>query len=423
MHRRPPPLLMAMPIDVLHLAYTRFPADTRLQREIRALTASGRRVAVVVLRGDRDAAVERWHGAVVIRVPGRKTRGGVAAYLREYGEFAWRCRRLLTRHRALRRVRVVHVHTLPDFLLWAALPARRRGARLILDMHEVFPEFVAARFRTAAGWLASAIAGAIERWARRTADLTITVNEPIAELLEGRPARPDERRLVVHNTADPADFGAPRSSATAADLGRLELVYHGTLTALYGLDIAIRGVVQARAGGIAVRLTIIGEGPERHTLRRLAAATADPDTIRFEDPIPQAALRARIEACHAGVVPTSLDGMTRYSLSTKLLEYVHLGIPVLATLLPSYARYFGNDALWYWTAGASDDLARVIRDFKNASPQVRERRATLARRAIERFAWPLEAARLLQAYDDVLDQAPAQAARDAAMRSAARPSP
>ena len=185
-----------MPIDLLHLAYTHFPADTRVKREAAALRDTGRRLAVIALRGPGERAVERRDGVLVIRVPGRKSRRGLLGYLAEYAGFVWRCRRLVAGHRALARVQVVHVHTLPDFLLWAALPARHRGARLVFDMHEVFPEFTAAKFPGASGRLLAGLAWRIERWARRRADVTITVNRLIAERLAGSPIGRLERRLI-----------------------------------------------------------------------------------------------------------------------------------------------------------------------------------------------------------------------------------
>src|SRR5712691_3294899 len=175
------------PIEILHLAFSHYPADTRVKRETQALLATGRRVAVIALRGDGEHPVERCAGVVTVRVPGAKTRGGFLRYLRDYLVFVWRCRRLIASHRQLATVRVVHVHTLPDFLLWAALPARRRGARLVFDMHEIFPEFTAAKFPGALGRLLAWPARRIERWARRRADLTITVNRPIEERLADQP--------------------------------------------------------------------------------------------------------------------------------------------------------------------------------------------------------------------------------------------
>jgi len=159
-------------IEILHIAYTRFPADTRVKREVEALLATGRRVGVIALQNSGEAAVERWRDITIVRVPGRKSRGAVGAYVVEYGSFVWRCRRLVARHPAFANVRVVHVHTLPDFLLWAALPAQRRGARLVFDMHEIFPEFARSKFPGLLGRTVASIAGVIERWARRRSDLS-----------------------------------------------------------------------------------------------------------------------------------------------------------------------------------------------------------------------------------------------------------
>src|SRR5207245_286278 len=235
-------------VEIVHLAYASFPADTRVKREALAALATGRRVAVVVLRADRQLAEEESGALTVLRLPGRKSRRGPLAYLGEYAAFTWRCRRLLAHDPRFAAVRVVHVHTLPDFLVWAAAPAQRRGARLILDLHEIFPEFTASRYSGVVGRLGSALARRIALWARRRADLTITVNRPIDDLL----ARPDigrpERRLIVHNSPDPQDFGPPRPPPSPPARSTIELIYHGTLTPLYGLDVAIRGVLPVLAG-------------------------------------------------------------------------------------------------------------------------------------------------------------------------------
>ena len=410
-----------MPVDILHLAFANFPVDPRVRREVAALRDTGRRVAVIALRGESELPVERHEGVIAIRVRGRKSRGGFLTYLVEYAVFVWRCRRLVAHHRALARVRVVHVHTLPDFLLWAALPARRRGAKVVFDMHEIFPEFVAAKFRGPLGSLAARLARWIEGWARRRADLTITVNRPIDDLLAARPVggnRP-ERRLVLHNTADPADYGDTPAAAPGTGGPRLELIYHGTLAAFYGLDVAIRALARVRQDGLDARLTILGDGPERASLQRLANSLSL-DAVAFEAPIPQPALPARLSRCAAGVVPTRLDGMTRYSLSNKLLDYVHLGIPLLAARLPSYLRYFGEDMLWYFTPGDPNDLASSIRALAAAAAAERARRAQLARQATAPYDWARERERLLAAYAELLGN---RSARIPAIRSAAVPSP
>src|SRR5258708_40131175 len=409
-------------IEILHLAYTRFPADTRVKREITALQTLGRRIAVVALRIEGERAVERSTGLTIIRVPGRKSRGGVVSYLLEYVAFVWRCRRLVARHRALAHVQVVHVHTLPDFLLWAALPAQRRGARVVFDMHEIFPEFIKTKFTGILGWLTAPVALYVDRWARRRADLTITVNRPIDELLRSRPIVRPEHRLVLHNTADPADFGQTGSQSPSARSG-LDLIYHGTLTGLYGVDVAIRAVKEARDQGLRVRFTVLGDGPERGALERLVTDLQLSDAVTFEVPIVQSALPARLRRSSAGVVPTRLDGMTRYSLSNKLLEYIHLGIPILAARLPSYSRYLDDNAVWYWQPGDPKDFARAIRDFAASPMDERAARARRARDGVAPYEWAREREGLVSAYADLLARTGNRFARNAAIRAAAVPSP
>jgi glycosyltransferase involved in cell wall biosynthesis len=390
-------------LEIVHLAYTSFPADTRLKREVLAAAATGRRVAVIVLRGPGERAVERLGPVVVIRVQGRKSRGGPASYLREYMDFTLRCRSLLRRHRWLSRVRVVHVHTLPDFLVWAAGPAQRRGARVILDLHEIFPEFTRAKYPGLLGGMAARVARAIERWARRRADVTITVNLPIEQLLAARPIGRRERRVLIHNSADPGDFGVKRPPVARTGGARpLELIYHGSLTATYGLDVAVRGVAMAVARGGAIHLTILGEGPHRPALEHLVGQLGLAAHVRFEPPLPQAALPARLLPCDAGVVPTRLDTMTRYSLSNKLLEYVHLGLPILAARLPSYRHYLTEDTAWYWTPGDPADFARAIAAFTSAPPDERLARSRRAQLALAGIAWPGERERLIAVYREVL---------------------
>jgi glycosyltransferase involved in cell wall biosynthesis len=392
----------AATLEIVHLAYTLFPADTRVKREALASLQTGRAVGVVALRGAGQEMEETLDGVHVVRLTGSKSRAGRWSYLREYAAFVWRCRRLLAGDARFRAVRVVHVHTLPDFLIWAAAPAQQRGARVILDLHEVFPEFAAAKYPGLFGRIAAWIARIVERAARRRADVTITVNTPIEELLAGRGIGRQERRLVIHNSADPVEFGAPRDPKTRMHLPSLELVYHGTLTALYGLDVAIRGVALARQRGFSAHFTIFGDGPERVRLSKLVADIGLDGAVTLHDSIPQRDLKDRLIRADAGVVPTLLDGMTRYSLSNKLLEYVHLGVPVLAARLPSYGRYLSEEAVWFWTPGDPEDLARAIERFAFATLDQRETRAKRAQDDLASIAWPHEQTRLIKVYEELL---------------------
>jgi glycosyltransferase involved in cell wall biosynthesis len=392
-------------IEIVHLAFTTFPADIRVKREALAAAATGRSVGVVALQGPGELAEAAVGPLQVTRLPGTKSRAGPLRYLSEYLTFTTRCRRLLRDDPRFRDVRIVHVHTLPDFLVWAATPASRRGARVVLDLHEIFPEFTRAKFPGLMGRVAGWIALLVERRARRRADVTITVNRPIAELLASRGIGRPERIVLIHNSADPGELGPLRPSDGRLPTGApLELIYHGTLTRLYGLDIAIHGVTRAasRPGGVPVHFTVLGDGPERAALVRLVGDLDATRIVTFESPVPPSALRNRLSRVDAGIVPTRLDGMTRYSLSNKLLEYVHLGVPLMAARLPSYAEYLSEDAAWFWTPDDPDSFAAAIAQFAAAAPGERQMRATRAQEVLRSINWDLERARLMATYDSLL---------------------
>ncbi|HEU5049584.1 MAG TPA: glycosyltransferase [Gemmatimonadales bacterium] len=393
------------PYDIVHIAQTQFPDDPRPRKEVLAAVETGARVAVIALQDGLDPRPVGHYGrAVVVRLPGQRRRGSLGKYVVEYTDFLVRAYALMRRDPRFSGARVVHVHTLPDFLVAAAAPARRRGARVVLDMHEIFPEFTRTKFPGLLGRLGMPVARAIERWSRRQADVVLTVNRTIERLLAGRPARPGERLVVVHNLTDPADFGPERlGDGTVA--GPLRLAYHGTVTPLYGLDIAVAAVAEARAAGADVEFDIYGRGPATSEIDAQIRRLGLEGRVRLMGTVSHHVLRERLTTYHAGLLPTRLDRMTRYSLSTKLLEYVHLGIPLIAARIPTYLEYFPEHAAWYFRPGDAADAARAIRDVAAATPAERMGRARAAQVAARELTWEREAARLKQVYAELLEGA------------------
>jgi glycosyltransferase involved in cell wall biosynthesis len=383
------------PFDIVHLAHTTFPEDPRPRREAMIAAGTGARVAIIVAQGGRDdRKVSRYGPIRVIRLEGRRQRGSVGNYLVEDFDFLLKARNLIRRDPRFSGARVFHVHTLPDFLVGATRAARRGGARVILDLHEIFPEFTRSKFPGWKGAIGERIARRLERWSRRQADVLLTVNDAVAEQLASRPARRNERVVVVHNFADPGEFG-DRRLTQGRNQSPARLVYHGTLTPLYGLDLAIEGVSQARAKGINVVFDVFGDGPARGDLETQVHRLGLESAVRLRGVAPHHELAGLLPQYDAGLVPTRLDGMTRFSLSTKLLEYIHLGLPVILPAIPTYLRYFPAGTAWYFEPNSAGAMAEAMADFVNAEPAERIRRAEAAQGCSTRKLDPARDARLL----------------------------
>lgn len=369
------------PFDIVHIAQTTFPEDPRPRREAMLAAETGARVAIVVVGGGREARrVGHYGRVVVIRLEGKRRRGSVGKYLVEYLDFLWRARSLLQRDSRFGRARVLHIHTLPDFLVAATLRSRRSGARVILDLHEVFPEFTRSKFAGWKGAIGERVARWLEKWSRRQADIVLTVNRAVEAQLRSRPARPGERIQVIHNFADPGEFGPARLTNGISGTP-IRLVYHGTITPLYGLDLAIEGLARARGEGVEAELDIYGDGPAVADLEAQIDRLKLRPHVRLLGPVPHDQLREILPRYDAGLVPTRLDVMTRFSLSTKLLEYIHLGLPVIVPAMPTYLEYFPDQTAWYFAPNSAPDIAAAVARFAKATPDERVRRAAAAQSA------------------------------------------
>ncbi|HZD10310.1 MAG TPA: glycosyltransferase, partial [Candidatus Binatia bacterium] len=180
--------------------------ETRVQRQALALRKQGYEVDVICLRHTGETPTQQEDGVTIYRLPlKRHRRGGFALQMLEYLAFFalafWKLLFLYPK----RRYRVVQVHNLPDFLIFAALFPRFGGARLILDLHDLMPEFFAARTGRPMDSLVVRAVAWQEQVACRFADHVITVTDVWKETLVQRGV-PAEKVSVVMNVADPGIF-------------------------------------------------------------------------------------------------------------------------------------------------------------------------------------------------------------------------
>jgi glycosyltransferase involved in cell wall biosynthesis len=171
----------------------------------------------------------------------------------------------------------------------------------------------------------------------------------------GVPAR---KVSVVMNLADERVFTPlPR----VRDDDAFELIYHGTLTRRYGLDLAIEAVAALREDLPDIRLTIIGRGPDAAALEALRDRLGVADVVDIRTSlVPAQDLPPVIARAHVGVVPYRDDAFTDGLLPTKLMEYAVMGLPCIASRTTAIAATF-SDMAELFTPGDAADLARCIR--------------------------------------------------------------
>lgn len=344
------------------LVHSEYPlGETRVQREAQALVDRGFCVDVICLRQGDEPALGHFAGATVYRLPVRRDkRRGVTAQLLEYMTFLVLAFFKLTALHLRQRYRVVQVHNLPDFLVFAALVPKLTGSRVILDLHDLMPEFFAARFKAERTSLPMRLVLLQERLSCRFADHVITVSEHWRRTLIERGV-PASKCSVLMNVADPRIFIRQREvggRAPAPD--RLRLIYHGTITYRYGLDLLLEAVSLARSEVPALEVQIIGAGEYVSTLRQLVWDLGLGDHVCIGETVPAEELPSLIMAADIGVVPYRSDVFTDELLPTKLMEYAAMGVPALTARTTAIASCFDESMVQFFTPGDARELASCI---------------------------------------------------------------
>ena len=387
------------PVAVVVHAY--FEEDARVRRKVEALVAAGHPVEVFALRRPGEARLVEQGGVRIHHLDvGRHQGAGLGTYLLEYGNFFARAAIALIRAHRRRRFALVDVNSLPDYLVFAALPLRLAGVPIILDLHEAMPEFFESRFPRASNPIIRAVLRAQERASIAAANAVVTVNDSLAGRLTGLGVPPDKVTVVL-NSPSTEIFSTARlpTRGFMAD-GRLRLVYAGALTPIYELDVVLGAIARIAADRpeLGVTAAIYGRGDSKPALRARAAELGIADRIDFGGRIDLEAVPAAIAAADIGLAPTRRDAFTERSLSTKVFEYAAMGKPVVASSLPMVRHAFPDGAVGLYESGDPADLARAILEVVDR-PDARAAMVEAAAGRLAELGWDRQAATYLALVD------------------------
>ena len=346
------------PLRIAMIHLSDFSLDSRIQRQARALAERGDEVHLICI-GEPDR-IELGDGTIHVHPVGtEKAGGGPLSYVAGYGGFLARAAWRLARLDARLRFDLVEAHNMPDMLTAAALIPKLRGVPVILNVHDTFPELFATKYARPPGDVLERALELEERLSARLASRVVTVTDQARLRLEARGVGVG-RTTVVMNSPDERVFGPARASRPFPADGPVRIIYHGGLAPRFGVESLIESMRRLRSTVPRLELRVCGSGEDRD---RLAALAREIDPVRIEvspEPIPFALIPEELEAAHIGVVPTLHDRFTELLLPVKLLEYIHMGLPVVASRLPGITERFSEQDLLTFTPGDPGDLAQAL---------------------------------------------------------------
>lgn len=275
---------------------------------------------------------------------------------------------------------VLVVHD-PELLVCAVLARMRRRLPVVFDVHEDIPASVYTRSwvpRTARRPL-SLLMRAVLRLVEPV--LTITLAEPGYQRLFARP------HPTFPNHPDTTNYPEARAGAQGP------VTYLGDVTFARGVDVAV-----AACSSLGAPLRLVGRvTPETEALLRMGSTLGG--DLTFDGLIPNREALDIVAGSSVGLAPLRDLPNYRHSQPTKILEYLAVGIPVVASDLPGTRDLVeGLDAVFLVESGDVDALAAGI--AKARTPDVASLARAQAPSIRARFRWPAE--QVLDFYRDLI---------------------
>ena len=367
-----------------------YPKDIRVMKEARALLVRGHKVSIIAVRAAHESKQEIIDGVNVYRLGLEKRRGGVFRYFFEYLVFFVCAGIKLNRLDLKDRFDIVHVNTLPDFLVFSTVVQKLRGRRILLDMHEIMPEFFMSKFKVGSGHPVVRLLRVLERSSLKFADDIITVNEPIKQIFQNR-AVLNKPITVVMNTVSASTI---QNSVKRPHNG-FNCVYHGTVTDIYGLNTAIEAFSEIHRKHKEIVFHIFGDGPSLPELRRLAQDLNLQEGIVFHGAVSYEKMMNALSDMDLGILAVRKDVFLNLSFSNKLAEYVYLKIPVISSDLDTVKYYFDDEDLLFFKAGDTRDLSSKI-EFAYLHRDQMQTKAETAYKTFQAFDWDTMAKRYVE---------------------------
>jgi glycosyltransferase involved in cell wall biosynthesis len=364
-------------MNVCMLAYAHYINDARIKNYVRTLEDQGHSVDVIALRCDGEAAVDKRPSGTTFRIMDKYQGDSSLMYVWSYLMFFLKSSFLLTRRSFGRRYDVVHVHNMPNALVFTAIVPKILGARLMLDVHDLMPVNYMAKFGATETSLPVRVLKIEQRLSAAFADHVFCADHNQKDYLAEHCKVPQEKITVLMNLPN-VELFKPVLAEKKAQTFRI--VYHGTIAHRLGIDLILRAMAKATER-VPAELWVYGSGdylPEALALSSQLGLDGKVHFSRSFFPVEQ--IPRIVCGMDMGIIGNRHNlACDRYMLPVKLLEYVYLGVPVVAPRLQVIARYFDDSMIRFYEPENVDQMADAIVELSHNAAE-RERQVHAARR-------------------------------------------
>lgn len=384
------------------------PSDARVWPEALALRNHGYDVTVISPKGDRvyRESYCRIDGIHIYRYA-LPTGDSALAYLIEYSIAFIMTLWLSLKVWRQRGIDIIHTANPPDIFFPIGWLFGIMGKKFIFDQHDLTPElfqvlFIEGRGPGRLGRLLHRLLLLCERCTYRAADVVIVTNQTFRRIATSRGNVSPEKAVVVRNAPQPLRRHTPRPAPELKLGRRYLLVYIGVMGAQDGVDYAVRALdllVHGR-GRQDVALALLGDGAYVPVLRTLAHELGLDEYIHFAGWVGRDDITRYLETADVGLSPDPYNALNDACTMIKTMEYMAMGIPVVAFDLAE-TRFTAQEAALYATPNLVEEFADNIATLLD-DDVLRHRMGAIGHKRIEHeLSWKQSSEQLLRAYAQV----------------------
>ncbi|MBT8398877.1 MAG: glycosyltransferase family 4 protein [Rhodothermia bacterium] len=394
---------------VLMIVDHAFPPDIRVENEAVALIEAGYEVTVLAIGPDSRPRVEVHRGIRIVRnrisAQRRNKMRGLAGSLPILDRYVARHAEALYREFPFD---ALHVHDL--YLFGGGLRAGRAlGVPVVGDLHENWVE--ALRGYAWSTRFPGRLFVNFDRWERverlwtRSVDRLIVVVDEALERNRENGVDPD-RMVVVSNTLNVDEFESHAIDEALVRSMRspFHLLYVGGFDLHRGIDSVLDAMPAILDQVPDATLTLVGDGRIADDLKVQSRRLGIDKSVRFEGWQPHGRLKSYMLAADVCLVPHRRTPHTDATLPHKLFQYMYCAKPVVVSDCKPLERIvMQTESGLVFRGGDPASLAEAVIELANRTT-IRSSMGTRGRDAVlQRFSWKVEAARLVQMYDGLLD--------------------
>jgi len=240
----------------------------------------------------------------------------------------------------------------------------------------------------------SAFYAAVERYAHRRCAAGTSVSEEVAAVLRQKGF--SKRIEVIPHGIDPADY----ATAAVGSIRPPVVGFVGRLLPQKGVDLLLRAVASLPHPRPSV--AILGDGPEREVLGRIAEELGIGDRTRFLPAASHGDVPKTLAGIDVLVLPSRTTRRWKEQFGRVLIEGMAAGCVVIGSTSGAIPEVIGDAGLVFEEEDV-ESLANAIRRTLKEEGLAETLRARGRRRVEERYTWEAVAGRVVALYRDLVD--------------------